>query len=142
MPCPEYAKTTCQWLGMLDDIQQWCKTNETSPANTEVIFKCLKAWQAGHPLLPYQGRDAMAHVYDVQRVIGWGCFLEGSLVKGWLGVQDTYFRMLGHKKTASVWARGLIKQLWKAASSLWLHCNSWQHSANDPQHQWDILAID
>jgi hypothetical protein len=102
----------------------------------------LKAWQAGWRLPPYCGRDPLAYAYNAQRVIGWGCFLEGSLAKKWLPIQDTYFTLIGSRKTASVWARGLIKQLWKAAFCLWLHQNSWQHSDENLQHQRDIIKLD
>jgi hypothetical protein len=37
---------------------------------------------------------------------------------------------------------GLIQQLWKVAFRLWLHCNSWQHSDENPQHQRVIIDLD
>jgi hypothetical protein len=80
--------------------------------------------------------DALAHVYeDTQCIIGWGCFLEGSVTKGWLGLEDAYYKMMGCRKKASLWARGLMKQLcWKVAFHLWLHQNSWQHNDDNPQN--------
>jgi hypothetical protein len=53
-----------------------------------------------------------------------------------------YFTLIGSRKKASVWARGLIQQLWKVAFCLWLHRNSWQHSDNNPQHQRVITNLD
>ena len=106
------------------------------------MIKCVKAWQAGRRLPPYRGRDPLANAYDAQRVIGWGCFLEGSLAKNWLTVQASYFLLIGSRKTASVWARGLTQQLWKVAFRLWLHRNSWQHSDENPQHQRAITDLD
>jgi hypothetical protein len=94
-------------------------------------------------LPPYCGRDSLAYAYDAQRVIGWGCFLEGSLAKNWLTVQDTYSILIGSRKTTSVWARKLIKQLWKAAFRLcWLHHYSWQHRTENPQHKRAIVDLD
>jgi hypothetical protein len=139
--CPARS-TKLEWHGALDDIRQWCDSQDTSPAITEVILKCLKAWQAGRNLPPYRGRDALAHAYDAQRVIGWGCFLEGSLAREWKSVQDTYLQMIGSRKTGSVWARGLIRQLWKAAFRLWMHRNSWQHSDENPQHLRELVDLD
>jgi hypothetical protein len=68
--------------------------------------------------------------------------LEGSVAKGWLDVQGTHFLTLGSKKTASVGARGLIKQLWKTAFRLWVHRNSWQHSDDNPENQRDMIDVD
>jgi hypothetical protein len=102
----------------------------------------LKAWQAGRRLPPYQGRDPLAYAYDAQRVISWGCFLEGSLAENWLTVQASYFILIGSRKSASVWARGLTQQLWKVAFRLWLHRNSWQHSDENPQHHRAITDLD
>jgi hypothetical protein len=59
---------------------------------------------------PYCGRDPLAYAYDAQHIIGWGRFLEGSLSKLGLTVQATYLLSVGSRKTASVWARGLIHQ--------------------------------
>ena len=139
--CPAHS-TELEWHGTTNDIRQWCDLHDTSPAITEVILKCLKAWQAGRILPPNRGRDTLAHAYDAQRVIGWGCFLEGSLAREWKTVQNTYLQMMGSRKTASIWARGLIRRLWKAAFRLWLHRNSWQHSDDNPQHQHDLVELD
>jgi hypothetical protein len=93
----------------MNDLHQWCNSHDTSPDITEVIVKCLKAWQAGRRLPPYRGRDPLAYAYDAQHKIGWGCLLEGSLAKNWSTVQASYFTLMGSTKTASVWARGLIQ---------------------------------
>jgi hypothetical protein len=72
------------------------------------------ARQAGQSLPPYQGCNALANTYDAQRVIRWGCFLEGGLFRDWKTVQDTHFIMIRNRKMGSVWARGLIKHLLKS----------------------------
>jgi hypothetical protein len=36
---------------------------------------------------------------------------------------------------ASVWARGLIRQLWRVALRMWQHGNGWQHSEDNPQNR-------
>jgi hypothetical protein len=139
--CPAQS-TKREWYGALNDLRQWCNSHDTSPDITEVMIKCLKAWQAGRRLPPYRGRDPLAYAYDAQRVIGWGCFLEGSLSNYWLTVQASYFILIGSRKAASVWARGLTQQLWKVAFRLWLHRNSWQHSDKNLQHQRAITDLD
>jgi hypothetical protein len=139
--CPA-PSTKLEWSGAMDDLRQWCESHDTSPDITEVILKGLTAWQTRLPPPPYRGRGALANVYDDQCAIGWGCFLEGSLAKGWLDVQGEHFLTLGSRKTASVWARGLIKQLWKTAFRLWVHRNSWQHSDDNPENQRDMIDVD
>ena len=102
--------TKREWYGVLNDLRQWRHSHDTSPDSIlEVILKCLKAWQAGRPLPPYRGRDPLAHAYDAQRAIGWGCFLEGSLATHWRPLQARYLLSIGSRKTSSVWARGLIR---------------------------------
>jgi hypothetical protein len=78
----------------------------------------------------------------MQRATGWGSFLEGILSRDWKTVQDTHHIMIGSRKRGSIWAHGVIRQLWKAAFCLWLHRNSWQHSDNNPQHKRDIADLD
>jgi hypothetical protein len=126
----------------MNDLCQWCNSHDTSSGITEVIVKCLKAWQAGRRLPPYRGHDPLAYAYDAQREIAWECLLEGSLENNWLTVQALYFTLIGSRKTPCVWAWGLIQQLWKVAFRLWLHRNSWQHSNENPQHQRVISDLD
>jgi hypothetical protein len=96
----------------------------------ELITKCMTAWRRNRD----QGRDRLAYAYDNQRSIGWGCFLEGSLAKEWLLVHYAHhLQSLGSQQTASVWARGLIRQLWLVAFRMWQHRNGWQHSEDNPR---------
>ena len=49
-------------------------------------------------------------------------------------MQAQHLRSLGSHRTASVWARGLTRQLWKVAFRMWQHRNGWQHSEDNPQN--------
>jgi hypothetical protein len=100
----------------------------------------LKNHSCGIP--PYFGRNLSATAYDNQHVIGWGCFLEGSVAKSWLPVQAAYLRSQGSRKTAKTWATGLVWQLWKVAFKMWQHRNTWQHHESNPENSRQHLELD
>jgi hypothetical protein len=102
----------------------------------------MTAWRGNRGLPPYRGRDRLAYAYDAQQSTEWGCFLEGSLAKEWLPVQAHHLRSLHLQRTSSVWARGLICQLWRAAFRMWRHCNGCQHSKDNPQNRLLRQALD
>jgi hypothetical protein len=62
-------------------------------------------------------QDLLPHVRDAQHIIGWGCFLEGSLATTWMPVQAQHFALLGLRCSSKVWARGLIQQLGECPSA-------------------------
>jgi hypothetical protein len=76
----------------MNDLRVWCESQNTGPAMLELINKCLLAWRNGQDFLPYFERDLLATAYDDQRLIGWGCFLEGSMATAWLPIQADYLR--------------------------------------------------
>jgi hypothetical protein len=108
----------------------------------DVIFECLFAWRSRQSLPPYFGRNLLATAYDDQRVIGWGCFLEGSIATSWLPVQAAYLCSQGSPKTAKTWATGLVCQLWKVAFKMWQHWNTWQHDISNPENSRKHLELD
>ena len=130
-----------EWQGAMDDLRQWCLNHETNPDVIEVMINCLHAWRQGRRLPPYRGRDLLAHAYDAQRAIGWGCFLEGSLASAWVPVQAQHFLLLGYRRTAEVWARGLTRQLWRVAFRMWQHRNGWQQNEANPHNLRRSIAL-
>jgi hypothetical protein len=108
----------------------------------DVIIACLLAWRSGRSLPPYFGRNLLATAYDDQRVIGWGCFSEGSVAKSWLPVLAAYLRSQGSRKTAKTWVTGLVQQLWKVAFKMWQHRNTWQHDKSNPENSRQHLELD
>jgi hypothetical protein len=101
----------------MNDFCTWCEQQNIGPAMLEVMITCLLAWQDRQSLPPYFRRGGLATTaYDAQRLIGWSCFLEGSIAKSLLSpVQPAYLTSQGSQKTAKTWARGLVWQLWKVA---------------------------
>ena len=120
---------------------KWSLHHETNPGVIEVVIKCLHAWRRGRRLPPYRGCDLLAHAYDAQRAIGWGYFLEGSLASAWVPVQAQHFLLLGYRRTAAVWARGLIRQLWRVAFRMWQHRNGWQQNEANPHNLRLSIAL-
>jgi hypothetical protein len=51
-----------------------------------------------------------------------------------LPVQAQHFLLLGFRRTAEVWARGLIRQLWRVAFRMRQHRNGWQQNEDNPQN--------
>jgi len=135
--CPA-TSAKLAWQGAMNDLRQWCQDHSTDPAITEVITKCLTAWRRRRRLPPYRGRDRLASAYDAQRLIGWGCFLEGSLAHEWLPVQAHHLLSLGLRRTASVWARGLIRQLWRVAFSTNRWWNGYQGRFWKSKTGWNL----
>jgi hypothetical protein len=112
------------------------------PAMLDVIIECLLASRNGRTLPPYFGRDLLATAYNDQCVIGWGCFLEGSMAKSWLPVQAAYLCSQGLCTTAKNWATGLVRQLWKVAFKMWQHRNTWQHDESNPENRRQHVKLD
>jgi hypothetical protein len=74
--------------------------------------------------------------------IGWGCFLEGGMVKSWLLIQAAHLRSQGSRKTAKTWATGLVRQLWKVAFKMRQHWNTWQHDKLNPENCGQHAELD
>lgn len=66
-------------------------------------------------------------MFNEQHEIGWQQFREGFITFRWAHLQHEYYKSIGSRRSGKVWAKELIRQLWKINYAIWHFRNTTLH---------------
>ena len=127
---------------VLGSPTQRCDLHRTAGEIKTAILAILQEIRQPARAGPWSRSPAIAAAIRSQRCIGCQGLLEGRLSSLWVPLQQHYYRSIGSRRSASLWAARLSQQLIHLGFSMWEHRNSIKHSDLSLQAQERIRQVD
>ena len=118
--------------------------NHTSiPGLAEAFGIRMNQWRYNQPFAVLdQFDESIQSIIQGQDEIGWDALLFGAMNQSWSREQGDYLAAQGKKMTGTTWVSQLIRKVWSLQHSMWLHRDSFVHTAGKSMHQHEEEAVD